>query len=241
MEGCDRVNDLLLSEAMLSRAFWAELDAVEVPAADAVTIIAGSFHQLERFPARTGTVSLASANALWRLARYFQPKTIAEVGTYIGRSTAALRLGAADAFIWTCDAQFDCWQNPWPESVHYAGKTPSTHLFRQLYEKEIPGTDCKANENPIDMFVIDGRLNGELDAKAMVAISQPKTVIICDDFDGVEKGIANVMLLRPYFPHHILLTPPPAKNWSEGHSLAVLVPRESIKMTRQQTLPEEMM
>jgi predicted O-methyltransferase YrrM len=88
---------LNLNRRRLSRAIWDTLFA-DLP--DLPWHVIEDLEKLD--PARrTGSTNHASLIALWAVIRYFRPKTVAEVGTYIGKSTFVLsRLGAD---VHTCD------------------------------------------------------------------------------------------------------------------------------------------
>ena len=60
----------------------------------------------------------------------------------------------------------------------------------------------------------------------MEKLSHPKTVIVLDDFEGVEKGVANAMLLGT--SDHILIYP----RTPDGKA-ALLVPIKLLQLTAQ--------
>ncbi len=231
------MNELYLSEAMIARAFWTELRSTaraDDAASDVDKIIFP--HSLEiakTFPHQTGSISKASAELIWLIARYFEPKHIAEVGTFIGRSTLSMYYGAKTSLesLATCDYSFDTWRAPTGDDgskIRYFGKTPSQAMFQTLF----------AEGKKVDLFLLDGRISKE-DLDLIEKLATPNSVYIVDDFEGVEKGVSNVFLLREKFPGLILLTPDAElKNgWNESHCLALLVPTANIRVTRQQRLP----
>ena len=230
---------LHLSEGMIARSFWQELHSSLVDASaseEAERILAQSREVEERFPARTGSISLHSIKTIWLLAHYFQPSIIAEVGTYIGRSTLAMARGAQPSLnaLFTCDMTFDCWSAPEPEDaakIRYFGKTPSTDMFRAL-----------AGQAKVDMFLLDGRLQPE-DLALIGTLRHDRSVFLIDDFEGVEKGVDNALKLRAAFNDLILLAPPStlSEGWSGSHCMAVLLPSKLIQLSKQQRLPLWMM
>jgi predicted O-methyltransferase YrrM len=235
------MNELFLSEAMVARSFWTELRSntrTQEAVRDVETVVfPHSLHVAQAFPVQTGSISRASAEVIWLLARYFAPKSIAEVGTFIGRSTLSLYLGAQPSleFLATCDHTFDTWRAPPGDAglkIRYFGKTGSHQMFQRL-----------ADENrKIEMFLIDGRIAKE-ELDLIDALSTPQTVFIIDDFEGVEKGVANAMMLRERIPNSLLLTSDAGleTGWNDSHCLAVLVPAGNIRLTRQQRLPLTLM
>jgi hypothetical protein len=234
------MNELYLSESMIARSFWNELRS-STRSEEAVSETSRVFEHAEEisklFETQTGSISRTSALLIWLLARYFQPKTIAEVGTYIGRSTLSLRGGAASTleFLATCDGSYDCWMPPVNDAnmpIRYFGKTTSTVMFQQLVTEE----------KKIDLFLLDGRISKE-DIDLIQKLRTANSVFIVDDFEGVEKGVVNVLMLRERFNDLLLLAPEYdlSDGWNDSHSLAVLVPSSNLRLTRQQRLPLELM
>lgn len=230
---------LHLSEAMIARSFWLELHAslVDTRATEEAERILVQSRAIEaRFPSRTGSISLHSIKTIWLLAHYFQPSIIAEVGTYIGRSTLAMARGAQPSLgaIFTCDMTFDCWSAPnaeEAEKIRYFGKTSSTDMLRAL-----------SGQTNVDMFLLDGRLQPE-DLSLIGSLRHDRSVFLIDDFEGVEKGIDNALKLRAAFNDLILLAPPStlSEGWSSSHCMAVMLPSKLIQLSRQQRLPLWMM
>jgi hypothetical protein len=170
----------------------------------------------------TGSVSLATGWALYSLARYFQPALIAEVGTFIGRSTLALHRGAPDALIHTCDISNDIDLNLGPRVVQYRRQS-SVEMFSAL----------KADEKTVDLLHVDGRLN-EQDMGVF-----PRTRLIAlDDFEGNEKGVINLINLHGIEPGYQVIYPPERELLRE-HGLtgycntAVALPNDMIRLVRQ--------
>lgn len=235
------MNEFFLSEGMLARAFWTELAGSTRGAeavADIENLVFPHAEQVARgFPTQTGSISRRSAELLWLLGRYFGPKTIAEVGTFIGRSTLSLYNGAKPSLdlLATCDFTYDTWRAPSGEAaskIRYYGKTSSTQMFQKLV----------AEGRKIDLFLIDGRLAQE-DLPLLDALINPNTIFILDDFEGVEKGVANALMLRQKYPGLLLMVPenPPHAGWNDSHSLAVMFGGGIVRLTRQQRLPLELM
>lgn len=231
------MNELYLSEAMVARAFWTELRSTtraNEAAREVDTIIFPHSEVVGKsFPTQTGSISRVSAELIWLMARYFQPKRIAEVGTFIGRSTLSLYHGAKSSleFLATCDYSYDTWHAPPGDAkskIRYFGKTASQAMFQAL----------AAEGKKIDLFLLDGRVSGE-DLGLIEKLMTPNSVFIVDDFEGVEKGVANVFHLREKFKDLLLLTPDSElKNgWNDSHCLALLLPTANIRVTRQQRLP----
>lgn len=230
---------IYLSEGMIARSFWQELhssvvDKEALEDADAILTYTRSLEA--SYPNRTGSISLHSIKTLWLLANYFAPKVIVEVGTYIGRSTLAMYRGAQVSLqaLYTCDYSFDCWQPPHEEArevIHYFGKTSSTHLLQGLH-----------GQTKVDMFLLDGRLQPN-DLELIAGLRHPKSVFLVDDFEGVEKGVDNVLKLRAAFPDLMLLAPPAvlSEGWTTSHCIAVLAPTSMLEVSRQQRLPLWMM
>ena len=227
---------LYLSESMITNAFWPQLQGAacaKEAAADAESILSISNVIARDFPGETGSMSLEATKLLWLLGRYFSPKVVVEVGTYIGRSTAALYMGARPAIekLYTCDATFDAWDPGHLASageIEYFGKTTSTQMFEHLISRGVKA----------DLFFLDGRLQ-DADLNLLPSIMHDTSVFLLDDFEGLEKGVLNGVKLREMFKHLLLITPSSIP--FDNQRIAVLVPQSSILLTRQQSLPLRMM
>ena len=67
----------------------------------------------------------------------------------------------------------------------------------------------------------------------------PNCVFVLDDFEGVEKGVVNAIMLRNVF-RGTLLIEPPVDNGDEIGNLALIVPTNIITLSRQQNVPVNM-
>jgi hypothetical protein len=140
-------------------------------------------------PARqTGSTNNASLIALWAVKRYFRPKRIVEIGTYVGKSTFVLARG--DAEVHTCDMTHDFKLPIFGNVTQY--HMGSTEMLAQLGGK-------------IDHLHIDGRIQAN-DKPHLERLFHGDTVITLDDFEGVEKGVWNAMQLN--VKDRILVYPP---------------------------------
>lgn len=212
------MNALRVNRMKWSELVWNVLDEVgEVPrkvldaAESADWLRAGADYD-------TGSLALRDVERVYRVARYFQPRVVAEVGTFIGRSTAALAYGMREGVIHTCDGSNDIELPEFTDQVEviqYA-KTLSTDMFAQLSHKKVK----------VDLFYIDGRLQSE-DVAHMAGLSHSGTICVLDDFEGLEKGVSNATLLTTQWPNHFLIYPP------HGDKTAILIPAELIRFVRQ--------
>lgn len=166
----------------------------------------------------TGSITADSGWAYFCVANFFKPKVIAEVGTFIGRTTTALAWGARDAEIHTCDLSNDIKLSTYYDIHQYPKKT-STEMFKVMGDIGITA----------DMVVLDGRLMPE-DGEALSKLVTDSTVYVFDDFEGVEKGVVNAsLLLQSLAPYYHLVYP--SKNLNSA--VALLVPRKLIEYTNQ--------
>ena len=65
------------------------------------------------------------------------------------------------------------------------GKTLSTEALKKVSEKE----------DSVDLFFFDGSLQ-DSDLKYIAQLSGENTILVVDDFEGIEKGVINCMLLK---------------------------------------------
>jgi predicted O-methyltransferase YrrM len=190
------MNPIRINRATLSELVWSKLPYIHRP-------LGYQFEELERLRAQadynTGSISDTDAIDLQHIVSHFQPMVVAEVGTFIGRSTAAMALAMPKGgVIHTCDASNAIALpelNPDVQVVQYPRKG-STEMFEGLIS-------AKAK---VDLFYIDGRLSPK-DTRLVWELAHDKTVIVLDDFEGVEKGVANAMLLLQQFPNYALVYP----------------------------------
>ena len=236
-----------LSEKMLANAFWNALECSAMigdAKSDAKLVASKTSPLVKKFPSIAGSISLDSSFYLWLVTKYFSPSNICEIGTYIGRSTLIMALASADSLklLSTCDGTFDCLdltsfkkisssdqKNKSVEKIRYFGKTMSTDMLKNLREDKIN----------IDFVFIDGRISNN-DCEILREITTKDAIFLIDDFEGVEKGVMNAMMLRTFFPNHLLLEPPIIGGRRDRLNLAVLVPSTIINVSRQQSLPVEM-
>ena len=231
---------LYLSESMITAAFWPQLQGAacaKEATSDSESILSISNVLARDFPGETGSMSLEATKLLWLLGRYFSPKVVVEVGTYIGRSTAALYMGARPVIekLYTCDATFDAWDLGHLASageIEYFGKTTSTQMFEHLVSRGVKA----------DLFFLDGRLQ-DADLNFLQSMTHNKTVFVLDDFEGLEKGIINGIKLRDIYPNLMLIrqNAKAPDSGQESPPLALLVPPEVLQLSRQQSLPIRMM
>jgi hypothetical protein len=182
----------------------------------------------------TGSVSPSTGLALYGLALRLAPRTMFEIGTFIGKSAVALALGTesagvADAVLHTCDGSNDFHlKHPGTTRiVGYPRKTSTQALA------ELPAGFA------VDLFHFDGRV-ADADLPLIGKLMKPTSVIALDDFEGFEKGVANLSLLRsqPWLRGHILAYPPDRKLLAEFglHSrclTAILLPAAMFGFTPQ--------
>lgn len=214
------MNTLRFNRRQISGLFWDVMDEHSPPSFDLPH--AEHFDRLRTSADyNTGSLNEWDMVDLITIASYFKPKILAEVGTFIGRSTYALAVGAGDmAQIYTCDASNDI---PLPEMpkrapaiVRYPYQS-SVEMFNKLLADGFGGR--------VDLFFIDGRLT-EADLILMNQLSHERTVLVLDDFEGIEKGVDNAMLLGNQ--NHLLIYP----RVPDGKT-ALLVPVKLLQLTAQ--------
>ena len=188
--------------------------------------------------ANSGSIGIGSALSLVLASHKKAPKLIAEVGTYIGNSAAAMGFGTAlsgqAVRLITCDMN-PCTQQPFaglqlPEgSKAQVLQGSSTQMFEFLVSKGAQ----------LDMLHLDGRLMKD-DLPLLGKLLKPDTLIALDDCEGDEKRHMNLDLLRRtgLIDKHAFVEPFPRglfRRWGlETRSVTgFLLPQESISFTRQ--------
>ena len=170
----------------------------------------------------TGSIRVGAAWCLYSLVRHFQCSRAIEVGTFIGKSTIAMASamddGGRPGEIVTCDMS-NSLDLPWTGETRISQfkRASSTTMFEQL-------------EGQYDLAFLDGRLQDQ-DLARLEYLLTPDAIIALDDFEGMEKGVANLSVLRSSarFKAHALIYPAPRellrRNGFSTHSvIAALVP-----------------
>lgn len=231
-----------LSPNFLCDVVWRQIfENIEVELPEARRRIEDNIAACERTRAgmeyNTGSISLASALSLYALVRFVRPQTIFEIGTFIGRSTlsmaAAIDMNGNEGRIYTCDGSNEA-RLPL-EKVKCAITTYSKTMSHDALNKF-------AQENrQIDLLHIDGRISAA-DMEIISRTTSPRAIYALDDFEGIEKGVANWGLMRsnPFFARHSLVYPADPKLIDQssggvvGRSITALaVPMESFRFSVQ--------
>jgi hypothetical protein len=188
--------------------------------------------------ANAGSISLGTALSLFLTAYKRAPRLIAEVGTYIGNSAAAIAFGAGLSGqaieLVTCDIH-PCTQRPLEGLNLPQGSSAkvvqgsSTEMLQAL-------ASAKAK---LDMLHLDGRLQQD-DLPLLAQLLKNDTLIALDDCEGDEKGHINLDVLRRsgLVQQHVFVEPFPAelfRTWSieTRSTTGLLLPIKLISITRQ--------
>lgn len=213
------VNPITIDRVMLSEMVWRRLRSKSVSG------LGGLFDELddlrERADYNTGSLDRGDVADLQEIVSHFEPVTVAEVGTFIGRSTAAMaRVMQEGGMIHTCDVSNDIKLPVLSNTVGVCQypKQTSTQMFQSLV-----GSGTR-----VDLFYVDGRLAAD-DLPLIKKLMHDRTVFVLDDFVGVEKGVANAMNLLAGLgaPFYTLIYP------RLMHKTAMLVPNTLLQFTAQ--------
>ena len=167
--------------------------------------------------APTGSINLANFWCLYSVAQLFKPKRVAEVGTYIGKSTLALVASGAE--VHTCDHSNDI---KLPFKATQYPMTSSTKMFEQM-------------QPSIDLLFLDGRLE-QGDPAHIGRLLNSHSIVALDDFEGIEKGVVNA---QKFTYQGAVLVYPAEKDLLEKHgipdesTLALILPHTVIQLTSQ--------
>jgi predicted O-methyltransferase YrrM len=199
--------DFNLSSHWLSAAFWETIfEHAYERLAKAVPAILSNYERCEAFRKgagyNTGSISVASGVCLYAVCRHFEVGRVAEVGTFIGKSTSSMALALGqntpDGVIDTCDKDNACFK-PWE------GIGCRVRSFPQKTSTEML-TEVARSTSKIDLFYFDGRI-APPDIPLILQLSNPTTLYMFDDFEGTEKGVANVASLRASLKGYVLVEP----------------------------------
>ena len=162
----------------------------------------------------TGSMPIDDAFELYRIVKFFQPKVIAEVGTFIGVSTKTMNLAMERLVdIYTCDHSNNI--NLDVPNIFQYPKRPSFEMFADMVEKGVK----------VDLVYLDGRLSQE-DVEPLSKIIYAETVFVFDDFEGIEKGVTNAMMVESF--SRALIYP------REGRKTAVSIPFSLLQIVPQE-------
>ena len=180
----------------------------------------------------TGSVSNAASWCLYCIVKYFCPQNIMEVGTFIGKSCWSMAKAqddgnVIDSYLVTCDFSNDI-------TIPWNGKTKI-----KQYKKQSSSNMFNLEEKRPDLVFIDGRIQRE-DLLLLENILSKNTIILLDDFEGVEKGVVNYMNLKKLkiCNSHFLIYPCERlklKQFGENSysSTAVMLPNSFIELVAQ--------
>ncbi len=180
----------------------------------------------------TGSIPPFSCFALYGLARYFQPTNILEIGTYIGKSTLSMAHGVdrRGVEIHTCDISNDLTLPNNTECTIVQYNEASNSMLDKIIEDD---------SIRFDMVNLDGRITQE-DIDKLSGILTDDAVICLDDFEGIEKGVANYSMLRATdrFSRYALIYPPQdsiitAMQFTGNSTTAVMIPMKLISFVSQ--------
>jgi predicted O-methyltransferase YrrM len=180
----------------------------------------------------TGSIPPFSCFALYGLARYFQPTNILEIGTYIGKSTLSMAHGVdrRGVEIHTCDISNDLTLPNNTECTIVQYNEASNSMLDKIIEDD---------SIRFDMVNLDGRITQE-DIDKLSGILTEDSVICLDDFEGIEKGVANYSLMRSsnLFNNYTLIYPPQesliaSMQFTGNSTIAVMIPVHLISFVSQ--------
>lgn len=210
------MNAVQIGRKRLSDIVWGIIDEKvgDFPYEKIEKIVEDQQKRREDADYNTGSLPVDDAFELYKVVKFFKPEVIAEVGTFVGVSTMVMNLVLNHIVdIYTCDVSNNINLNV-PNVFQYPKKA-SHEMFKDMAEKNVK----------VDLVYLDGRL-GQDDIEPLSKIIHDKTVFVMDDFEGVEKGVANAMMLES--PGRVLVYP------REGRKTAI-----SIPFTLLQVVPQE--
>ena len=210
------MNVIQIGRKRLSEIVWNLIDEEvgDVPWREIEKILVSQNQLRYRADYKTGSLPEEDAGELYRIIKFFQPDAVAEVGTYIGVSTLTINLAKERLLdIYTCDLSNDI-DLDIPNIFQYR-KIPSHEMFKELADKGVK----------IDLVYLDGRL-GQQDVEPLNKIIHERTVFVMDDFEGVEKGVANAMMLES--TSRVLIYP------REGRRTAMSIPLSILQIVPQE-------
>jgi predicted O-methyltransferase YrrM len=230
------MNTINLSIRIISKIFWELIfNQDELITLSTKTKLFNDLINLETLRDQadynTGSIGMAKAYSLYLFLRYFKPKRIIEIGTFIGRSTLSMA-NAIDTYsdigeIHTCDMSNNI-------TLPWQGKTNITQ-----YPKTKSIDMLKKLTGEFDLIFLDGRISDE-ELTSIENLMSQKTIIIFDDFEGIEKGVMNLTKLRQIskLNNHFQINPPSETflntyQFKTNSLMGALIPISLFKFTDQ--------
>jgi len=184
---------------------------------------------------KTGSINLSSSLVTYLLTRKVKPSVVAEIGTFVGGSTLSMAMAMSDAGcqseIVTCDKD-----NPFIIESPYNNVKITGNSFT---DSAVMLAGLAQAGRKIDLMFLDGRILPK-DVELIRKIATKQTIFLIDDFEGVEKGVVNSLVLKqdPAFAHHILMLPMQLPNAEilgclAENKVAVLIPPQMLRLTAQ--------
>lgn len=210
------MNPILIGRKRLSEIVWSIIDEKvgDFPFEVIEKIVEDQQALRSQADYNTGSVPIDDAFELYRVVKFFQPKVIAEVGTFIGVSTLTMNLATERLVdIYTCDNSNNIDLNV-PNIFQYR-KGTSHEMFEDMAEKKVR----------VDLVYLDGRLSQQ-DVEPLSKIIHNDTVFVFDDFEGIEKGVVNAMMVESF--SRALIYP------REGRKTAISVPFSLLQIVPQE-------
>ena len=232
--------NLRIKRAAFSRLIWEEILEFAEQKANRREQLARINEELENLREQadynTGTLSMSASWCTFAIGEYFKPQTVVEVGTFIGRSTVAMAWAITPhhpaATIHTCDGSNDIEipaiahvRSLRADGIKQYPKTMARDMFVHLREAGVKA----------DLAYLDGRLAPD-EADLLRQVTAPGAVIVLDDFEGCEKGVANAMQL---VRQDSLLVYPPERELLRSYGLrdacstALIVPGSRLRFVAQ--------
>jgi len=215
------MNPIQIGRKRLSEIIWGIIDerVGDYPFEKIEKIVEDQQALREEADYNTGSLPAEDAFELYKVVKFFQPKVIAEVGTFIGVSTLVMDLATeTTAQIRTCDVSNGIELLLYPDQIKLIEQylhTPSHEMFADMAKEELKA----------DLVYLDGRLTQQ-DVEPLNKIIHDKTVFVMDDFEGTEKGVANAMMLES--PGRVLVYP------REGRKTAISIPLILLQIVPQE-------
>ena len=134
----------------------------------------------------SGSITEADVELLYELIKKFKPKTILEIGTWLGTSAMVMDLASEPGTtIYTCDKHDVCTYESF--NVHkYIGM--STGFFDKMITDGVKA----------DFVFLDGRLQG--DEGKLLQCTTNSFIVFVHDYEKPKKGWKNIRALQKLFP-----------------------------------------
>jgi hypothetical protein len=170
-----------------------------------------------------GTVDMSDYRLLYGLVRFFKPRNIFEIGTWIGTSAMIMSeavIKNGHGHVYTCD-----------RNSHYSLPGKYDDIITKVNEFSDTAIDHFPGNERIDFIFADGSLNSST-VKKLINRSNERVIFVTHDYQTPdEKGVLNLILFLHFsnYRYEIVLPEKLGEPYNIESYIALLVPEKTCE------------